>query len=105
MVVFTALDAAALAPGAAPVLGVADASRHTVLLAAVGDPGLEEMLAGPGRRRGGCTGPLRPSRPAAERPDHGRAAAGGVEVVDASPECFAPAVADAYLALKAAGRL
>jgi len=29
----------------------------------------------------------------------------GVEVVDAPPEGFAPAVADAYLALKAAGRL
>ena len=29
----------------------------------------------------------------------------GVEVVDAPPESFAPAVADAYLALKAAGRL
>ena len=29
----------------------------------------------------------------------------GVEVVDAPPEHFAPAVSDAYLALKAAGRL
>ena len=29
----------------------------------------------------------------------------GVEVVDAPPEVFAPAVSDAYLALKAAGRL
>jgi hypothetical protein len=29
----------------------------------------------------------------------------GAEVVDAPPESFAPAVADAYLALKAAGRL
>jgi uncharacterized protein (DUF58 family) len=29
----------------------------------------------------------------------------GVEVVDAPPDAFAPAVADAYLNLKAAGRL
>ncbi len=29
----------------------------------------------------------------------------GVEVVEAPPETFAPAVSDAYLALKAAGRL
>ena len=29
----------------------------------------------------------------------------GVEVVDAPPETFAPAVSDAYLSLKAAGRL
>ena len=29
----------------------------------------------------------------------------GVEVVDAPPEDIAPALADAYLALKAAGRL
>ncbi|MDP9497976.1 MAG: DUF58 domain-containing protein, partial [Actinomycetota bacterium] len=29
----------------------------------------------------------------------------GVEVVDAPPDEFAPAVADAYLALKSAGRL
>jgi uncharacterized protein (DUF58 family) len=29
----------------------------------------------------------------------------GVEVVEAPPETFAPAVCDAYLALKAAGRL
>jgi len=29
----------------------------------------------------------------------------GVEVVDAPPASFAPAVSDAYLSLKAAGRL
>jgi len=104
VVLFTTLDAAALSEGLLPALGPLT-SRHTVLLAAVGDPRLEQMLAGRGD-------PERVYDAAAAeqaRTERARTTAvlrrRGVEVVDASPEAFAPAVADAYLALKAAGRL
>ena len=104
VVLFTTLDAAALSEGLLPVLGSLT-SRHTVLLAAVGDPRLEQMLAG----RGDAERVYDAAAAEQARSERARTTAvlrrRGVEVVDASPEAFAPAVADAYLALKAAGRL
>jgi uncharacterized protein (DUF58 family) len=104
VVLFTSLDPAPLQEGLLPVLGSLTA-RHTVLLAAVADPRVEQMAAG-----GGTTEAVYDAA-AAERArgERGRMTAllrrRGVEVVDAPPESFAPAVSDAYLALKAAGRL
>jgi uncharacterized protein (DUF58 family) len=104
VVLFTTLDAAPLEEGLLPVLGSLTA-RHVVVLAAVGDPRVEEMAAG-----GGSAEAVYDAA-AAERArnDRRRMTAllrrRGVEVVDAPPERFAPAVSDAYLALKAAGRL
>lgn len=104
VVVLTDLNAASLEEGLLPILPRLS-SRHLVLLAAVSDPQVAAMAAGRG------TSELVYNAAAAERQnaDRRRITARlrrhGVEVVDAAPEQIAPALADAYLALKAAGRL
>ncbi|MEV4378628.1 DUF58 domain-containing protein [Streptosporangium sp. NPDC049644] len=104
VVVLTDLNPAALEEGLLPVLPQLSA-RHLVLLAAVSDPQVAEMAAGRG------TSELVYGAAAAERLSSGRRRITallrrqGVEVVDAAPEQLAPALADAYLALKASGRL
>ena len=104
VVLFTALEAGALGEGLLPVLTQLTA-RHKVVLAAVHDPAVAE-LAG---RRGDVEGVYAAAaahRTLAER-DRLRAALGRhqVEVVDAPADVFASRVADAYLTMKAAGRL
>jgi uncharacterized protein (DUF58 family) len=104
VVLFTSLDTAPLEQGLLPLLSSLT-SRHTVLLAAVADPRVEQMAA--------ATGSVEATYDAAAaeraRTERRRLTAllrrRGVEVVDAPPETFAPAVSDAYLSLKAAGRL
>lgn len=104
VVLFTSLDAAPIEHGLLPVVGGLTA-RHTVVLAAAGDPRVAE-LAG---RRGDTEAVYEAA--AAERAlaDRRRVTAqlrrGGVTVVDEPADVFASKVADAYLALKAAGRL
>ena len=104
VVLFTTLDAAPLSEGLLPLLPSLT-HRHTVLLAAVGDPRLEAMLVG----RGDVAAVYDAAAAEQARSERARTTAllrrRGVEVVDAAPESFAPAVADAYLSLKAAGRL
>ena len=81
------------------------AGRHQVLLAAVADPRVAEMAAS----RGDTTAVYEAA--AAVTAQAGRAhisallRRNGVEVVDAPPDRLPPALADAYLSLKAAGRL
>jgi uncharacterized protein (DUF58 family) len=89
-----------LLPSLAPLL-----RRHTVLLAALSDPRVV-ALAGERGDVSEVYAAAAAERTLAER----RRLAGllrrrGVEVVDAPPEHFASAVSDAYLALKAAGKL
>jgi uncharacterized protein (DUF58 family) len=104
VVLFTALDPAPLESGLLPHLSSLT-SRHTVLLAAVADPRVEEMAADGGSIKAVY------DAAAAERARNERRRLTallrrrGVEVVDAPPATFAPAVSDAYLSLKAAGRL
>jgi uncharacterized protein (DUF58 family) len=104
VVIFTSLDASPLRYGLLPVLSSLT-RRHTVLLASVGDPRVAELAGA----RGDVDAVY--AAAAAERAagDRDRMAAmlrqRGVEVVDAPPETFASAVADAYLGMKAAGRL
>ena len=104
VVLFTSLDPAPLEEGLLPVLGALTA-RHTVVLASVGDPRVEELARG----RGDAESVYGAAAAEAAKAGRTRVTAllrgRGVEVVDAPPETFAPAVADAYLALKAAGRL
>ena len=104
VVLFTDLNSAVVEEGLLPALASLT-SRHTVVLASVGDPRVAEMSMSRGHARAVY------EAAAAERTlaERRRLAAllrrRGVEVVDAPPATFAPAVADAYLALKAAGRL
>jgi uncharacterized protein (DUF58 family) len=104
VVLFTSLDRPALEEGLLPSLPSLT-RRHTVVLASVGDPRVEELA-----RSRSETGAVY-SAAAAERyrEERRRTTAllrsRGIEVVDAPPETFAPAVADTYLNLKAAGRL
>jgi uncharacterized protein (DUF58 family) len=104
VVLFTALDPAPIEHGLLPVLPSLT-SRHTVVLAAVGDPRVAE-LAG---RRGDTEAVYEAA--AAERTlaDRRRVTAWlarhGVIVIDEPAETFASRVADTYLGLKAAGRL
>jgi uncharacterized protein (DUF58 family) len=104
VVLFTALDAAPIEHGLLPVLGGLT-TRHTVVLASVGDPRVAELAA----RRGDTAAVYEAA--AAERAlaERRRIVAQlrrrGVTVVDEPADVFASRVADAYLALKAAGRL
>ncbi|MFD7615134.1 DUF58 domain-containing protein [Streptomyces sp. NPDC059828] len=104
IVLMTSLDAAPIEEGLLPVLPQLT-QRHTVLLAAVTDPHVEEMASGRGTldavydAASGAQAQVQRRRTAEQLQRH------GVTVVDDTPDDLAPAVADAYLALKAAGRL
>ena len=104
VVLLTDLNAAALEEGLLPRLPSLT-SRHLLLVAAVRDPEVDRMAA----ERGGTDALYRAA--AAERTlsERRRVTAElrrmGVEVVDADPEHIAPALADAYINLKAQGRL
>ncbi|GGK58394.1 hypothetical protein Ppa06_16920 [Planomonospora parontospora subsp. parontospora] len=104
VVLLTDLNPAALEEGLLPVLPQL-AARHQVLLAAVSDPRVAAMAHGRDTLEqvydAAAAEHLRNGR----RRMTARLRRHGVEVVDAAPEHLAPALADAYLALKAAGRL
>jgi uncharacterized protein (DUF58 family) len=104
VVLLTDLNASALNEGLMPVLPQLSA-RHQVIVAAVADPRVD-LLAG-----GRSDAAQVYDAAAAERSRNDRRTIasrlrrGGVDVVDAPPEELAPALADRYLAMKAAGRL
>jgi uncharacterized protein (DUF58 family) len=104
VVLFTALEPGALGEGLLPVLPQLT-SRHKVLVAAVHDPALTDLTT----RRGDAAGVYAAAaahRTLAERDRIVTALARNqVEVVDAPVHLFASRVADAYLTMKAAGRL
>lgn len=104
VVLLTALDAAPIEEGLLPVLPQL-AQRHTVLVASVADPKIAAMAG----TRGTIDGVYEAAAATQTQSQRVRTAdqlrRHGVTVVDASPETLAPALADAYLALKAAGRL
>ncbi|WP_329067655.1 DUF58 domain-containing protein [Streptomyces sp. NBC_01429] len=104
VVLLTGLDAAAVEEGLLPVLPQLT-RRHTVLVASVADPHIQEMSAARGtvdavyEAAAGTQSQSQRRRTAEQLQRY------GVTVVDATPDNLAPALADAYLALKAAGRL
>ena len=104
VVLLTDLNPAALGEGLLPRLPLLT-SRHLVVLGSVADPRLDELAAGRGEAG------IVYAAAAAERARAGRSQLAaqlrqqGVTVVDASPDRFPPALADAYLDLKAAGQL
>jgi uncharacterized protein (DUF58 family) len=104
VVLFTDLNRAAIEEGLLPRLP-ALASRHRLLVAAVADPRLAEMAAA----RGTAASVYEAAAAERARSERARVSAllrrHGVLVVDAPPDSLPPALADAYLNLKAAGRL
>ncbi|MGA8114159.1 MAG: DUF58 domain-containing protein [Actinocatenispora sp.] len=104
VVLFTALEPGALSEGLLPVLPMLTA-RHTVVVAALHDPRLDEMAAG----RGDLADLY--AAAAAERSLAERARVRealhrfGVTIVDAPADTFPSEVADAYLTMKSTGRL
>ena len=104
VVLLTDLNASALDEGLMPVLPRLSA-KHQVIIAAVTDPRVDALAAG----RSDAAEVY--DAAAAERSRNERRAIAsrlrrsGVEVVDAGPDELAPALADRYLAMKAAGRL
>ena len=104
VVVLTDLNSASLEEGLLPMLPQLS-SRHLVLLAAVSDPQVAAMALGRGTSELVYNAAAAEHQNADRRRITARLRRQGVEVVDATPERIAPALADAYLALKAAGRL
>ncbi|MFF1263951.1 MULTISPECIES: DUF58 domain-containing protein [unclassified Streptomyces] len=104
VVLLTSLDAAPVEEGLLPVLSRLT-KRHTVLVASVADPTIAEMAGA----RGNTEAVYDAAAAAQAQAERHRTAElltrRGVTVVDATPNDLAPALADAYLALKAAGRL
>lgn len=98
------LNASALDEGLLPVLPQLSAKHH-VIVAAVGDPRVDELAAG----RSDAAAVYDAAAAEKSRNDRraiaSRLRSSGVEVVDALPEDLAPALADTYLAMKAAGKL
>ncbi|HVV10759.1 DUF58 domain-containing protein [Amycolatopsis sp.] len=104
VVLFTGLDTAPIEEGLLPVLPLLTA-RHRVLVASVRDPRVAEMAAGRGDAEAVYDAAAAERTLAERRWVTGLLGRQGVGVVDALPEELAPALADRYLALKAAGRL
>ena len=104
VVLLTDLNASALDEGLMSVLPQLSA-KHQVMLAAVSDPRVDALATG----RADAAQVY--DAAAAERSRNERHAIAtrlrghGVDVIDAPPEQIAPALADRYLAMKAAGRL
>jgi uncharacterized protein (DUF58 family) len=101
---FTALEPATVEDGMLPLIGSL-LRRHTVLVASVTDPRVQEMA----QSRGNAAEAYGAAAAESALSQRSRMAAAlrqrGVLVVSAVPDDFASAVADAYLDLKAAGRL
>jgi uncharacterized protein (DUF58 family) len=104
VVLFTALEPAAVNEGLLPAIGPLT-QRHVVVVAAVADPRLATLRAG----RGDSAAVYAAAAAEAADADRRNVSWGlrrrGVIVTEAGPDLFASHVADTYLDLKAAGRL
>lgn len=104
IVLLTSLDAAPIEEGLLPVLPQLT-RRHTVLVASVADPYIEKMSKERGTVNAVYAAAAGTQAQAQRRRTAEQLQRYGVTVVDTTPENLAPALADAYLTLKAAGRL
>ncbi len=104
VVLMTDLNPAAISQGLLPHIQLLS-SRHKVLVAAVADPKVADMAA----ERGDIAAVYDAAAATKAQADRtgvsARLRRHGVEIVDAPPGRLPPALADAYLSLKAAGRL
>jgi uncharacterized protein (DUF58 family) len=104
VVLLTGLDPAPLEHGLLPVLPLLT-SRHRLLVAGVADPQVARMARGRGDTEAAYQAAAAERATATRRHVCTLLSRHGVEVVDAGPEELPPALADRYLALKAAGHL
>ncbi|MFJ6385288.1 DUF58 domain-containing protein [Kitasatospora sp. NPDC092039] len=104
IVLLTGLDAAPVEDGLRPLLPMLT-KRHEVVLASVADPRLDVLAAGRGTVEAVYGAAAAEQTRADRRATAERLTRHGVTVLDAPPARIAPALADTYLALKAAGRL
>ena len=104
VVLLTALDPAPVEYGLLPELGRLTA-RHQVLLASVADPRVGEMAAARGDADAVYDAAAGSRAVLARQQVGARLQRAGVSVVEGDPEQLPPRLADAYLGLKAAGRL
>ncbi|MDI1460512.1 DUF58 domain-containing protein [Catellatospora sp. KI3] len=105
VVVFTALEPGALGEGLLPVLPKL-AARHRVLIAAVHDHALTDLAATPLDHPGDVYAAAAGTRALADRERiAGALSRNGVTVLDFPADVFASRVTDAYLDLKASGKL
>jgi len=104
VVLFTALDQAAIGEAILPALGQVT-SRHAVMLAAVTDPVVSAMTSDRTDARAVFDAAAAEKTLAAQRKMAGLLRRRGVEVVEGTPDEFASKVADAYLSMKAHGLL
>ncbi|MDH6135310.1 uncharacterized protein (DUF58 family) [Kitasatospora sp. MAA4] len=104
IVLLTGLDAGSAEEGLLPLLPRLT-QRHEVLVAAVADPRLDTLAAGRGTLPAVYGAAAAEQTRADRRAVANRLTRHGATVLDAPPAALPPALADAYLALKAAGRL
>jgi uncharacterized protein (DUF58 family) len=104
VVIFTELVPAVIEESLLPALPALSA-RHTVLVAALRDPRLAELAAGRRDVRQVYTAAAAEQTLLRRRQLTDELRSHGVEVVDTTPDLYAPAVTDTYLTLKALGRL
>ncbi|MFC9669473.1 DUF58 domain-containing protein, partial [Bacillus subtilis] len=104
VVLLTSLETAPVEEGLLPVLPQLT-QRHTVLVASVADPHTQAMSTARGSVDAVYEAAAGGQAQSQRRRTSEKLQRYGVTVVDAVPDSLAPALADAYLTLKAAGRL
>ncbi|MET8470396.1 DUF58 domain-containing protein [Streptomyces sp. NPDC006422] len=104
IVLLTSLDAAPVEEGLLPLLPRLT-KRHTVIVASVADPKIDSMASARGSTDAIYEAASAEQAKAERRRTAEQLTRHGVTVVDATPSALPPALADAYLALKSAGRL
>ena len=104
VVLFTALEPAAVNEGLLPAIGPLT-RHHVVVVAAVSDPRLAALRAGRGDSEAVYAAAAAEAADSDRRTVTWRLRRRGVVVTEAGPDQFASHVADTYLDLKAAGRL
>ncbi|MDH6126726.1 DUF58 domain-containing protein [Kitasatospora sp. GP82] len=104
IVLITGLDARPIEEGLLPHLPLLT-RRHEVVLASVADPRLDDLATARGTVRDVYGAAAAEQTRADRRRTAERLTRHGATVLDAPPATLPPALADAYLALKAAGRL
>jgi uncharacterized protein (DUF58 family) len=104
IVLLTSLDTASINEGLLPELRQLT-RKHTVILASVADPRIAELATARGSANAVFAAASAELSLSVRRRTADELARIGVEVVDAVPVDFAPALTDRYLALKSQGRL